>query len=99
MRVFVTGVGGQLGHDVMNELAKRGYEGVGRYGGHGGFDEKTATLSGSFKGRGIGDCWSGNAAVWDGKTFVRSEEHTTGSCKGFTGGAWLMPIFEARVER
>ena len=29
MRVFVTGVGGQLGHDVMNELAKRGHEGVG----------------------------------------------------------------------
>ena len=29
MRIFVTGVGGQLGHDVMNELAKRGYEGVG----------------------------------------------------------------------
>ncbi len=29
MKVFVTGVGGQLGHDVMNELAGRGYEGVG----------------------------------------------------------------------
>ena len=29
MKVFVTGVCGQLGHDVMNELAKRGYEGVG----------------------------------------------------------------------
>ena len=29
MRVFVTGVGGQLGHDVMNELHKRGYEGIG----------------------------------------------------------------------
>ena len=29
MKVFVTGVGGQLGHDVMNELADRGYEGVG----------------------------------------------------------------------
>ena len=29
MKYFVTGVGGQLGHDVMNELAKRGYEGVG----------------------------------------------------------------------
>ena len=29
MKVFVTGVGGQLGHDVMNELAKRGYHGVG----------------------------------------------------------------------
>ena len=29
MKVFVTGVAGQLGHDVMNELAKRGIEGVG----------------------------------------------------------------------
>ena len=29
MKFFVTGVGGQLGHDVMNELASRGYEGVG----------------------------------------------------------------------
>lgn len=29
MRFFVTGVGGQLGHDVMNELLKRGHEGVG----------------------------------------------------------------------
>ncbi len=29
MKVFVTGVNGQLGHDVMNELASRGYEGVG----------------------------------------------------------------------
>ena len=29
MKVLVTGVAGQLGHDVMNELHKRGYEGVG----------------------------------------------------------------------
>ena len=29
MRVFVTGVAGQLGHDVMNELAARGYDTVG----------------------------------------------------------------------
>ena len=29
MKVFVTGVAGQLGHDVMNELSKRGYEGIG----------------------------------------------------------------------
>lgn len=29
MIVLVTGVAGQLGHDVMNELAKRGYEGIG----------------------------------------------------------------------
>jgi len=29
MKVFVTGVGGQLGHDVMNELHKRGHIGIG----------------------------------------------------------------------
>lgn len=29
MKYFVTGVAGQLGHDVMNELNKRGYVGVG----------------------------------------------------------------------
>lgn len=29
MKVFVTGVKGQLGHDVMDELAKRGYDRVG----------------------------------------------------------------------
>ena len=29
MRVFVTGVCGQLGHDVVNELLKRGHEAVG----------------------------------------------------------------------
>ena len=29
MKVLVTGVAGQLGHDVMNELAKRGYDRIG----------------------------------------------------------------------
>lgn len=29
MKVLVTGVAGQLGYDVMNELAKRGYDGIG----------------------------------------------------------------------
>ena len=29
MKILVTGVAGQLGHDVMNELGKRGYEGIG----------------------------------------------------------------------
>lgn len=29
MKFFVTGVCGQLGHDVMNELLRRGYEGTG----------------------------------------------------------------------
>ena len=31
MKVFVTGVGGQLGYDVMNELHQRGIESIGSY--------------------------------------------------------------------
>ena len=29
MKILVTGVGGQLGYDIMHELAKRGYQGIG----------------------------------------------------------------------
>ena len=29
MKVFVTGVAGQLGHDVVNEVCRRGYTAVG----------------------------------------------------------------------
>ena len=29
MRFFITGAGGQLGHDVMNEVNQRGHEAVG----------------------------------------------------------------------
>ena len=29
MKIFVTGVAGQLGHDCINELTKRGHEGIG----------------------------------------------------------------------
>ena len=29
MKLFVTGVGGQLGHDVIKELSKRGHQSVG----------------------------------------------------------------------
>ena len=29
MKFFVTGVNGQLGHDVMKELSSRSYEGIG----------------------------------------------------------------------
>ncbi len=47
MRYFVTGVSGQLGHDVMNELAKRGYEGVGSdiHPSYGGADDGSAVTT------------------------------------------------------
>ena len=51
------------------------------YGGHAGFDAETSTLAGGFKSRGLGDCWGGRTAVWNGKTFVKSSRDTTGSCR------------------
>ena len=65
------------------------------------YDKNTHVLKveGSFKGRGLGDCWSGQEAVWNGKTFIRTEEHTSGSCKGFAGGAWGgLPIFVSEMN-
>ncbi len=55
-----------------------------------GDDEVTA----SHKGRGLGDCWSSEAWVWDGRRFARSAAHTTGQCKFITaGGAWHLPTW------
>ena len=65
------------------------------------YDKNTHILKveGSFKARGLGDCWYGREAVWNGKTFIRTEEHTSGSCKGFAGGAWGgLPIFVSEMN-
>ncbi len=47
VKVFVTGVGGQLGHDVMNELIRRGYEGIGSdlAPAYSGIDDESAVTS------------------------------------------------------
>ena len=47
MKVLVTGVAGQLGHDVMNELVKRGYNGIGSdiAPEYSGFEDGTAVVS------------------------------------------------------
>ncbi|MBS6670297.1 MAG: DUF1176 domain-containing protein [Haemophilus parainfluenzae] len=54
------------------------------------YDEKLNALivEGSFKSGGIGDCWYGQEAAWNGKIFIRTAEYISGSCKGFIGGAW-----------
>ena len=64
-----------------------------------GYDEKQgyAFVRGIYKGRVIGDCWNSEDAVWNGKIFIHTSEWTTGSCKGFTGGAWQLPIFVSDI--
>lgn len=66
-----------------------------------GYDEKQgyAFVRGTYKGRGLGDCWYGQDAVWNGKIFIRTAEYTSGSCKGFPSGAWgRLPTFVSEIN-
>ena len=65
------------------------------------YDEKLNALivEGSFKSGGIGDCWYGQEAAWNGKIFIRTAEYISGSCKGFIGGAWGgLPTFVSEMN-
>lgn len=64
-----------------------------------GTDYDQGVISESHKGRGLGDCWSYKSWVWDGKSFVVSEESTTGMCKMVAaGGAWDLPGFVSILQ-
>ena len=65
------------------------------------YDEKLNTLivEGSFKSDGIGYSWYGHEAAWNGKTFITTAEYTSGSGKGFMGGAWGgLPTFVSEIN-
>ena len=54
------------------------------------YDEKLNALivEGSYKSSGLAESWYGYEAAWNGKTFITTAEYTSGSSKGFIGGAW-----------
>ncbi|TCP91185.1 uncharacterized protein DUF1176 [Cricetibacter osteomyelitidis] len=54
-------------------------------------------LSAQNKGRGIGDCWVGTTAQWNGKTFEKTTDWTSGLCRGYPGGAWHLPEYVAEM--
>lgn len=57
-----------------------------------GSDYEDGLLSFSMKGRGLGDCWSYEQWVWDGKQFISSSSGNTGRCRLIrAGGAWDLP--------
>ena len=65
------------------------------------YDEKLNALivEGSFKSDGIGYSWYGHEAAWNGKTFITTAEYTSGSAKGFMGGAWGgLPTFVSEIN-
>lgn len=63
-------------------------------------DYGNGVISAAQKGRGVGDCWSADSWVWNGRQFVQSESLTTGMCKGVAaGGAWSLPTVVSEVRQ
>ena len=65
------------------------------------YDEKLNALivEGSYKSSGLAESWYGYEAAWNGKTFITTAEHTSGSSKGFIGGAWCgLPTFVSELN-
>ena len=65
------------------------------------YDEKLNALivEGSYKSSGLAESWYGYEAAWNGKTFITTAEHTSGSSKGFIGGAWDgLPTFVSEIN-
>ena len=64
------------------------------------YDEKLdAFIIGLLKTDGVGDCWYGQEAAWNGKTFILTKAQTSGSCKRFIGGAWGgLPTFVSEIN-
>lgn len=59
-----------------------------------GNEDEGNWISGSHKGRGLGDCWSFNSWAWTGKAFVATGVSTTGLCRLVAaGGAWTLPTY------
>lgn len=50
------------------------------------------------KGRGIADCGSQDEWAWNGSRFVKTYQAIQAQCKGFTGGAWDMPLLISKVQ-
>ena len=65
------------------------------------YDEKLNALivEGSYKSSALAESWYGYEAAWNGKTFITTAEYTSGSGKGFIGGAWGgLPTFVSELK-
>ncbi|MGI3092811.1 DUF1176 domain-containing protein [Vibrio diabolicus] len=63
-----------------------------------GNDYSDGIVSSAHKGRGLGDCWSFESWLFDGKQMVRASYGNTGLCRGIAaGGIDFMPIWVSEV--
>ncbi|MGR6773459.1 DUF1176 domain-containing protein [Pectobacterium brasiliense] len=65
-----------------------------------GTDYENGEITSAHKGRGLADCMSYNAWIWDGKTFQQSSASFTGSCRMIQlGGTWDLPYWTTTVVK
>lgn len=50
------------------------------------------------KSRGIGDCWVNQTWIWNGQKFIKTYAGSTGMCRGFAGGAWVLPTYSVDLD-
>lgn len=54
----------------------------------------------SHKSRGLGDCWWTKEWQWNGASFVKTAEQTTGLCRQISaGGAWELPTYVSKIMK
>lgn len=64
-----------------------------------GNDYSDGEIWATHKDRGLGDCWNRLVWVWNGQTFAKSEDSSSGMCRGFAGGAWDLPTYVSEVVK
>ncbi|MFJ5339052.1 DUF1176 domain-containing protein [Pectobacterium sp. CHL-2024] len=65
-----------------------------------GVGYENGEITSAHKGRGLADCMSYNAWIWDGKAFQQSSASFTGSCRMIRlGGTWDLPYWTTTVVK
>ncbi|MBN3066813.1 DUF1176 domain-containing protein [Pectobacterium brasiliense] len=65
-----------------------------------GVGYENGEITSAHKGRGLADCMSYNAWIWDGKAFQQSSASFTGSCRMIRlGGTWDLPYWTTMVVK
>lgn len=64
-----------------------------------GSEYSAGGISSNQRQRGLGDCWSVDTWVWDGRRFVPTASSSTGMCKLIApGGTWELPTLVSEIR-
>ncbi|MDO5090969.1 MAG: DUF1176 domain-containing protein [Cardiobacteriaceae bacterium] len=61
-------------------------------------DYASGILTANERERATADCWQERQYAYDGQRFVKSADTVHGLCRGFTGGAWEMPLYRSDLH-